>query len=95
MSDPYIHCEEKLKLTRKCLEVILKNGFGVAIQNKSDRIFQHQMQDWSAVEDAEKGISRYPALNDSVFFDILAIMFKSDLRLNGFCLGWNKFTKGK
>lgn len=36
MSDPYIHCEEKLKLTRNCLEVILKNGFGVAIQNKSD-----------------------------------------------------------
>ena len=95
MSDPYIHCEEKLKLTRKCLEVILKNGFGVAIQNKSDRIFQHQMQDWSAVEDAEKGISRYPALNDSVFFDILTIMFKSDLRLNGFCFGRNELTKGK
>lgn len=40
MSDPYIHCEEKLKLTRKCLEVILKNGFGVAIQTKSDRILR-------------------------------------------------------
>lgn len=40
MSDPYIHCEEKLKLTRKCLEIILKNGFGVAIQTKSDRILR-------------------------------------------------------
>lgn len=40
MSDPYIHCEEKLKLTRKCLEVILKNGLGVAIQTKSDRILR-------------------------------------------------------
>lgn len=40
MSDPYIHCEEKIKLTRKCLEVILKNGFGVAIQTKSDRILR-------------------------------------------------------
>lgn len=40
MSDPYMHCEEKLRLTRKCLEIILKNGFGVAVQTKSDRILQ-------------------------------------------------------
>ena len=33
MSDPYMHCEEELRLTRKCLEIILKNGFGAAIQN--------------------------------------------------------------
>lgn len=38
MSDPYMHCEEKLHLTRKCLEVIEKYGFGAAIQTKSDRI---------------------------------------------------------
>lgn len=40
MSDPYMHCEEDLHLTRKCLEIILKYGFGVAIQTKSDRILQ-------------------------------------------------------
>ena len=40
MSDPYMHCEEDLRLTRKCLEVILKYGFGAAIQTKSDRILQ-------------------------------------------------------
>ena len=40
MSDPYMHCEEKLQLTRKCLEVILRNGFGVAVQTKSDRILR-------------------------------------------------------
>ncbi len=40
MSDPYMHCEEKLRLTRKCLEVINKYGFGAAIQTKSDRILQ-------------------------------------------------------
>ena len=40
MSDPYMHCEESLRLTRKCLEIILKHGFGVAIQTKSDRILQ-------------------------------------------------------
>ena len=40
MSDPYMHCEERLGLTRRCLEVILKNGFGAAIQTKSDRILR-------------------------------------------------------
>ena len=40
MSDPYMHCEEDLRLTRKCLEIINKYGFGAAIQTKSDRILQ-------------------------------------------------------
>ena len=40
MSDPYMHCEEELRLTRQCLEVILKNGFGAAVQTKSDRILR-------------------------------------------------------
>lgn len=38
MSDPYMHCEEELQLTRRCMEIILKNGFGAAVQTKSDRI---------------------------------------------------------
>ena len=40
MSDPYMHCEEQLKLTRKCLEIVKRYGFGVAIQTKSDRILR-------------------------------------------------------
>lgn len=40
MSDPYMHCEEELRLTRKCLSIINKYGFGAAIQTKSDRILQ-------------------------------------------------------
>jgi len=40
MSDPYMHCEEDLRLTRRCLEVILKHGFGAAIQTKSDRVLR-------------------------------------------------------
>ena len=40
MSDPYMHCEEELKLTRKCLEIIKAYGFGVAVQTKSDRILR-------------------------------------------------------
>jgi DNA repair photolyase len=40
MSDPYMHCEASLGLTRKCLEIIRQYGFGVAIQTKSDRILR-------------------------------------------------------
>ena len=40
MSDPYMHCEEKLGLTRRCLEIIRDQGFGAAIQTKSDRILR-------------------------------------------------------
>ena len=40
MCDPYMHCEEQLKLTRRCLELIDRYGFGVAIQTKSDRILR-------------------------------------------------------
>ena len=40
MSDPYMHCEEELQLTRRCLEIILKYGFGAAVQTKSDRILR-------------------------------------------------------
>ena len=40
MSDPYMHCEENLRLTRKCLEIILENGFGATVQTKSDRILR-------------------------------------------------------
>ena len=40
MSDPYMHCEETLRLTRRCLEIILHYGFGAAVQTKSDRILQ-------------------------------------------------------
>ena len=40
MSDPYMHCEKTLQNTRKCLEVIDKYGFGLAIQTKSDMILR-------------------------------------------------------
>lgn len=40
MCDPYMPCEEKLELTRKCLELIDFYGFGLAIQTKSDRILR-------------------------------------------------------
>lgn len=40
MCDPYMHCEETLNITRKCLELIERYGYGVAIQTKSDRILR-------------------------------------------------------
>lgn len=40
MSDPYMHCEKQIGLTRKCLEIISKYNCGVAIQTKSDLILR-------------------------------------------------------
>ena len=40
MCDPYMHWEEKLQMTRKCLEVIDRYGFGVSILTKSVRILR-------------------------------------------------------
>jgi DNA repair photolyase len=38
MSDPYMHCERELRITRRCLEVIHKYGFGATLITKSDRV---------------------------------------------------------
>ncbi|MDR0381758.1 MAG: radical SAM protein [Oscillospiraceae bacterium] len=40
MCDPYIPLEDELFYTRRCLEVIEKHGFGVAILTKSARILR-------------------------------------------------------
>jgi len=40
MCDPYIHLEEELQLTRQCLEVIERHGFGLSILTKSARIMR-------------------------------------------------------
>ncbi len=40
MCDPYMPCEKELGLTRKCLEIIYKHGFGAAVQTKSDLILR-------------------------------------------------------
>lgn len=40
MCDPYMQCEERLRLTRRCLELIDEYGFGLAIQTKSDLILR-------------------------------------------------------
>ena len=40
MTDPYIHIEEELRVTRQCLEVIEKHEFGLAILTKSSRIMR-------------------------------------------------------
>ena len=40
MCDPYMHCEESLGYTRRCLEVIDQYGCGVTVLTKSDRILR-------------------------------------------------------
>lgn len=40
MCDPYLHIEEKLRLTRKSLELIDQYEYGVTVLTKSARIFR-------------------------------------------------------
>lgn len=40
LSDPYNPCEEELEITRNALKLILKYGFGVSIDTKSDLILR-------------------------------------------------------
>ena len=40
MCDPYIHLEEELQITRQCLRLIEKYGFGLTILTKSARILR-------------------------------------------------------
>ena len=40
MCDPYLHCEKDLQITRKCLEVIDRYGFGVSLLTKSDLVLR-------------------------------------------------------
>lgn len=40
MCDPYIPLEKELRLTRKCIELIEKYGFGLTIQTKSSQILR-------------------------------------------------------
>ena len=40
MGDPYIPIEKELQLTRRCLEIINRYNFGIAIQTKSDLILR-------------------------------------------------------
>lgn len=40
MCDPYQPCEAELGIMRRCLEIILHRGFGVAVQTKSDLILR-------------------------------------------------------
>ena len=40
MCDPYLHIERELLITRRCLEIIAKYGFGVSVLTKSDMIMR-------------------------------------------------------
>jgi DNA repair photolyase len=40
MCDPYIHLEEELQITRQCISIIERYGFGLSILTKSSRILR-------------------------------------------------------
>ena len=48
MSDPYMHCEKELQLTRRCLEIIRRYGFGASVITKSDMVLR-DLELWAAL----------------------------------------------
>ena len=57
MCDPYLHCEEELRLTRACLEIIDRYGFGVSVLTKSDRILR-DMDLLGSIQDKSKAVAQ-------------------------------------
>ena len=55
MCDPYLHIEENLKLTRKCLELIDQYVYGVAVQTKSTRVLR-DMDLLKSINDKTKAV---------------------------------------
>lgn len=55
MCDPYLHVEESLKLTRKCLELIDQYEYGVAVQTKSTRVLR-DMDLLKSINDKSKAV---------------------------------------
>lgn len=57
MCDPYLHCEEELRLTRACLEIIDRYGFGVSVLTKSDRILR-DMDLLGSIQEKSKAVTQ-------------------------------------
>ena len=55
MCDPYLHAEEKLMITRRCLEIIDRYGFGAAVQTKSSRVLR-DLDLLSSINDQGKAV---------------------------------------
>lgn len=55
MCDPYLHIEENLKLTRKCLELIDQYEYGAAVQTKSTRVLR-DMDLLKSINDKTKAV---------------------------------------
>lgn len=69
MSDPYMHCEEELKLTRKCLEVVYRNGFGITLLMKSDRILRDVCREHNILykpDDCFRYLNEFPEKNEQL-----------------------------
>lgn len=55
MSDPYMPLEDRLRLTRRALELILRCGFGASVITKSDRVLR-DLELWQAIHSRTKAV---------------------------------------
>ena len=75
MSDPYMHCEEELLLTRRCLEIIRRYGFGAALLTKSDRI----LRDAELLEDINRSARCVVQLTLTTWDDALCAVLEPNV----------------
>lgn len=75
MSDPYMHCETELELTRKCIEIIHRYGFGLAIQTKSDRI----LRDIDILDDINKDTKCVVQMTLTTYDDMLCSILEPNV----------------
>ena len=75
MSDPYMHCEEELRLTRRCLEIIQKYGFGAAIQTKSDRV----LRDIDLLDEINRSAKCVVQITLTTFDDVLCSILEPNV----------------
>ena len=55
MSDPYQPCEKELRLTRQCLELIERYGFGASVITKSDLVLR-DLELFERIHQKAKGV---------------------------------------
>jgi DNA repair photolyase len=56
MCDPYMHIESELMLTRKCLQIIEKYGFGATVITKSKNVLR-DMDLYKSINKKSRGLS--------------------------------------
>lgn len=77
MSDPYMHCEKDLRLTRQCLEIIGKYGFGISLLTKSTLV----MRDFDLICDIHRSFKAVVNMTVTTYDDELCKILEPNVAI--------------